>query len=126
MNKGFIAFMAGLLVSFMFGVGFMYLQPQQIEKEVTVSFLQTGVYQTKDNALNMQTQLQTVGLESYLYQNESHYYVICGISTNKEELASFETVLNENGINFVKKEKTIINEKDKEKLIDNLLEALTT
>lgn len=126
MNKGFIAFMAGLLVSFLFGLGFMYFQPQQLEKEVTVSFLQTGVYQTKDNALNMQTQLQTLGLESYLYQNESHYYVICGISTNADELASFEAILNGNGMNYVKKEKVVISENNKDQLIENLLEALTT
>lgn len=126
MNKGFIAFVSGLVVSFLFGVAFMHFQKVEVPKELTMYYLQTGVYQTHENALNMQTTLTSLELEAYIYQKEGHYYVITGISSDKEDVTKVENQLKANSLNYVIKEKVIDYEKNEDKQIEMVLEALTT
>lgn len=123
MNKGFIAFMFGLGVSLLFGFGFMQLQKGS-QEEIVVYYLQTGVYKTEQNAQNMQIKLSQLAIDSSIYECDQLYYVICAIDLNQEKLTDFETILNNNNLSSVRKEKKIISEKTAEKIKKNLLEAL--
>ena len=52
------------------------VQPKEQIKSKEVHFLQTGVYQTKDNATKMQLELSTLQIQGYVYQKENLYYVL--------------------------------------------------
>lgn len=124
MNKGFFAFLLGLLVSFLFGVGFMYIEKPIEDVSTTVYYLQTGVYQTHENAIKMQTEVQNLGSTSYIYQKDDLYYVICAITSNKDELASLKALLEDKEMNYVQKEITIELENKDENIIEKVLEGL--
>ena len=124
-KKGMIAFMLGILLSGILGFVFLFIQSENDISTQKVYYLQTGVYQTKENATKMQLELSGIGVQGYVYQKEQLYYVICSISIDKDELMTCEEFLKQNNISYVRKDKTIAYKTD-DQLIECLLEELAT
>lgn len=124
MKKGILALVLGLLLSGVFS--FIFLSFQEPNKSIEVYYLQTGVYQTKENATNMQLELAALQMPAYVYQKDHLNYVICGISTNKEDLISCENILKQHQISYVQKEAKLENITNENEIVESLLEVLGT
>lgn len=124
MKKGILALVLGLLLSGVFS--FIFLSFQEPNKSIEVYYLQTGVYQTKENATNMQLELAALQMPAYVYQKDHLNYVICGISTNKEDLISCENILKQHQISYVQKEANLENITNEDEIVESLLEVLGT
>ena len=124
MKKGILALVLGLLLSGVFS--FIFLSFQEPNKTIEVYYFQTGVYQTKENATNMQLELAALQMPAYVYQKDHLNYVICGISTNKEDLISCENLLKQHQISYVQKEAKLENITNEDEIVESLLELLGT
>ena len=126
MKKGIIALMLGLMLSGLFSFIFFQIQHKDQINSKEVYYLQTGVYQTKENATNMQLELAALQMPAYVYQKDHLNYVICGISTNKEDLLSWENLLKQHQISYVQKEANLENITNEDEIVESLLEVLGT
>lgn len=122
MKKGIVAFSLGLALSLLFSGVFLMSQHVSIPKEETLYYLQLGVYKDHQNATDMLLNVDG----GYLYQKESHYYVICGVTSSKEDLENTMASLESKGLSYVKKEIRIEKQNDKKQQIEKLLEVLAS
>lgn len=122
MKKGIVAFSLGLALSLLFSGVFLMSQHVSIPKEETLYYLQLGVYKDHQNATDMLLNVDG----GYLYQKESHYYVICGVTSSKEDLENTMASLEGKELSYVKKEIRIEKQNDKKQQIEKLLEVLAS
>ena len=124
MKKSFVAFLCGLLFSGILSFVVINFQKENIHSKKQIYYIQTGVYQTKDNATSMQLKLSELDIEAYVYQKDGLHYVICGICDQKKELDSVKNILSDNQISLVCKEEYVqVNHSD---LAQQLMEVLSS
>ena len=122
MKKGIVAFSLGLALSLLFSGVFLMSQHVSIPKEETLYYLQLGVYKDHQNATDMLLNVDG----GYLYQKESQYNVICGVTSSKEDLENTMASLESKGLSYVEKEIRIEKQNDKKQQIEKLLEVLAS
>ena len=124
-KKGLFALIGGLFIGAVLSFIFLTVQDQASSSTMDVYYFQIGVYQTKDNATKMQLKLNSNGIHAYVYEKDGMNYVICAVSTDLEELKTYESLLGQRNISYVRKEKTLINVNSNDDLIECLLEEIT-
>ena len=74
------------------------------EKVLHIYTYQVGIYNEKENALNMINTLSSYGIEGYSYEKNQQNYVVAYIGSDVGEMESIILLLKEKGIEGIQKE----------------------
>ena len=96
-----LAIFSGAILSFV--TLYNYQKKEKVDIDETLTILQTGIYKDYQNALKEQSKVDG----SIILKESDYYVVIAGASTSSAGLTKLESMLNNQGIHYYKKEKTL-------------------
>lgn len=96
-----LAIFSGAILSFV--TLYNYQKKEKVDIDETLTILQTGIYKEYKNALKEQSKVDG----SIVLRDSDYYVVIAGASTSKAGLTKVESMLNNQGIHYYKKEITL-------------------
>lgn len=121
MKREWLAFILGLVMSSLFGLGAWLMMPKS--ENYTLYYHQVGIYANQSNAQNAISQLASIGIDGYALHKDNQDYIICGLVLDHDESDVIAASLSGAGMPVLEKQVTI-DEETKTKLENGEIETV--